>query len=87
VRPGVKSKAVANDFGVAIHNFDERAAARRAERANVRFPGGDTGCQFFFRNKADELHVRLAAAIERRRRASNRRDFDEVTTFHKSSGQ
>ena len=77
--------AMTHDFGVALHHAHQQAAARGAQRADARLPGGDAGDQLFFRNETDELLLRTAAGVERGHHARESRDLDEVTPFHKRS--
>ena len=74
--------AVADDFGLALHDADQSAAAGGAESADARLPGGDSRQQILFGDEADELVVGIAATFQSSDCAGGRRDSYEVSTLH-----
>ena len=55
--------AVAHRLEVGVHDADVEAASRAAQRADARLPLGDTGHDVFVRHEADQLMLRVAAAV------------------------
>ncbi len=73
---------IANDFRVALHDPDQRAATGRAQRAYAGFPSGDSGDEIFVGNETNQLVLGAAARLEGRERSRESRNFEEVTPFH-----
>jgi hypothetical protein len=55
--------AIAHNFSIAFHYTNHGAAARRAECAHARLPGGHSGDEIFLGNETDELLLGAAAAL------------------------
>ena len=73
---------IPDDLGVTIHHPDVQAAPCRTQRADARLPHRHARYELFVGNEANQLVFRAAATRERRGRARNCRDLDEVATVH-----
>jgi hypothetical protein len=73
---------IANNFRVALHHPDQRAAAGRAERTYAGFPSGDSGDEIFVGNETNQLVLGAAARLKGRERSRESRNFEEITPLH-----
>ena len=74
--------SVSNDLDVALHDADEQAASRRAERAHTRFPFCEARRDVLIRDEPDQMVLRTTAAGECRAGPGDRRQLDEIATVH-----
>ena len=78
--------AVADNVGLGFHHADREPAAGAAQRTHARLPLRHAGHELLVGNEANELVLGMAAARERRARAGDRGELDEIAAVHHREG-